>query len=83
VTSPRLEARRSSNEPKCANCKHWSERDSETATVGQCERRNKWAPEVSPGTTYLTLDLSVCSAWELHEVLFGRVMKPSEIIDET
>lgn len=73
MTNPRLEARRASNEPKCANCRWWSDRDSETAIVGQCERRDGLA----------TLDLSVCSAWELHEVLFGRVMKPSEIIDET
>lgn len=73
MTSPRLESRRASNDPKCANCKHWSERDNEAATVGRCDRHDRAT----------TLDLSVCSAWEQHEVLFGRVMKPSEIIDET
>lgn len=72
MTHPRLEAKRASNEPHCANCKYWSARDTDLAVYGMCEPAK-----------ITTLDLSVCSAWELHEVLIGRVLRPDEIIDES
>ena len=81
MTNARLEARRASNEPKCANCKHWSKRDTESARFGSCQL-NGVAVGNNMFSGITTLDLSVCSAWELHEVHTGRILKPDEVIEE-
>lgn len=67
MTHPRLEALRASAEPKCANCRWWEQRDNDKANKAKCELHE-----------LITLDLDRCSAWELHEVHFGRVMKADE-----
>lgn len=71
MTDARLEAKRASNEPKCANCAHWEGRDNETAIRAEC-----------PRVVAVTLDLAVCSAWERHEVHYGRILRNDEVIDD-
>lgn len=61
---PRLEARRENSEPKCANCREWAGRDT-GEPIAMCERHR----------VQMT-DLSVCSAWEMHEILHGQVLAP-------
>lgn len=63
---PRLEAQRDDINPKCATCRYWEGRDTSTSAA-MCEEHK---------TT--TLDLSVCSAWELHEIHHGQIIKPDE-----
>ena len=59
-----LELKRADVSPKCATCRQWAGR--ETSKSGAfCEQHKT-----------VTLDLSVCSAWELHEVLHGQIMEP-------
>lgn len=64
---PRLENELNNDEPKCKNCKHWDCIDSRTA-LGVCDINSARVPvyganlvDVNP---FMTLDLSVCSAWE-------------------
>lgn len=66
----RLEADRATSWPKCANCAHWSERDT-LASVGMCEKHG-----------FKTLDLAKCTAHAEHEVHTGRILKPDEVIEE-
>lgn len=81
MTNPRLEAKRASNEAKCANCKHWSHRDQDAARFGSCNLNViNLRSDLVQGI--VTTDLSVCSGWELHEVHIGRIMKPDEVIEE-
>ena len=65
MTSPRLEIKRADNSPKCCTCRNWAARDAEHGQVAECELLK-----------VRTLDLAVCSAWELHEVLVGQIMEP-------
>lgn len=68
----RLENRRNDSTAKCANCAFWSKRDSVLAVWGDCTL----ADDTS------TTDLTVCSAWRLHEVHTGKILPPEEIIDD-
>lgn len=70
MTDAKLENRRNDASAKCANCKEWGSRDLHF-TVGMCALH-----EIA------TLDLSVCSAWEAHEIHTGRILNPDEIIEE-
>lgn len=66
----RLEAERATVYGKCANCAHWSERDTLKA-VGTCAVHQ-----------IKTLDLAKCTDHAEHEVHTGRILKPDEIIEE-
>ena len=67
----RLENRRNDTTAKCANCAHWSERDSADKPWGICDRRKMDTP-----------DLATCTGWELHVVHDGRVLRADETIDD-
>ena len=71
MTDARLELKRADMSAKCANCREWEGRDTGKSSA-KCDRHS-----------VVTLDLMVCSAWELHEVLEGRILKPDDLIDET
>ena len=73
MTDARLEARRENSEPKCANCGHWGSRDTDFR-IGKCGNVSI--------VDLTTLDLAVCTAWKLHEVHTGRIMKDDEAIEE-
>ena len=64
---PRLEAQRENSDPKCATCRNWAGRDS-GVTSAECDLQQ-----------VRTLDLAVCSAWELHEILIGQPMEPDDV----
>lgn len=66
----RLEADRATTWPKCANCAHWSERDT-LAPIGTCDKHG-----------IKTLDLAKCTAHQEHEVHYGRILKNNEVIEE-
>ncbi len=65
----RLENRRNDSSAKCATCRNWEGRDTGQSSA-MCEHHKT-----------RTLDLAVCTAWELHEILHGRILKPDELID--
>jgi hypothetical protein len=69
LTDARLENRRADDSAKCANCREWNGRDT-GKSAATCERHK-----------VTTTDLSVCSAWDLHEILSGRVMTPDDYIE--
>lgn len=66
MTTPLLDMRRANADPKCANCREWDGRDT-GKSAALCQRHKM-----------PTTDLAVCTAWEEHEVLTGRVFKPGE-----
>lgn len=64
MRSARLETRRENTDPKCATCRNWEGRDT-GKSAAQCELHKA-----------TTLDLSVCTAWELHEIHTGQIIEP-------
>lgn len=64
MTNPFLERERANDAPKCANCNWWAGRDSELASVAECELHH-----------IKTLDLAKCQAHRPHEVHVGQIIE--------
>ncbi len=67
IEAPSLARQLASDEPKCANCKHW-DRDPKIRTLGACGfivyRLEDHGVKELAQILAATLDLSVCSKWE-------------------
>lgn len=66
MKNARLEAQRENASPKCATCREWDGKDTGDSAA-MCQHHK-----------VKTLDLSVCSAWELHEIHHGQIIRPDE-----
>ena len=67
MTDARLENRRNDNSAKCATCREWEGRDT-GKSAAMCERHQ-----------VMTTDLTVCTAWEIHEIIQGQIIKPGDL----